>query len=229
MGNICIIPARGGSKRISNKNIKLFLGIPIISYAIKAAIDSKLFDEVMVSTDTAEIAEISIHYGAKVPFLRTEKNADDFATTYDVIEEVLHKYAENGTHFNAVCCIYPCAPFVNSNVLTRAYHKLIDNHFDIVFPVIKYSFPIQRALKIVEKKAVFFDDKFKTTRSQDLEPSFHDAGQFYWAVSLPLLESKSLLTNNTGVVEISELDGQDIDTLTDWKLAELKYSLIERR
>ena len=229
MGNICIIPARGGSKRISNKNIKLFLGIPIISYAIKAAIDSKLFDEVMVSTDTAEIAEISIHYGAKVPFLRTEKNADDFATTYDVIEEVLHKYAVNGTHFNAVCCIYPCAPFVNSNILTRAYHKLIDHHFDIVFPVIKYSFPIQRALKIVENKAVFFDDKFKTTRSQDLEPSFHDAGQFYWAVSIPLLESKSLLTNNTGVVEISELDGQDIDTLTDWKLAELKYSLIERR
>ena len=126
MSNLCIIPARGGSKRIPRKNIKLFLGKPIISYSIKAAIEFGLFDEIIVSTDDVEIAEISKKYGAKVPFLRTIKNSSDFATTYDVIEEVLKKYKSLNIEFDNICCLYPCAPFVDSNILNKAYEFLLN-------------------------------------------------------------------------------------------------------
>ena len=225
MANICIIPARGGSKRIPRKNIKEFLGKPIIAYSIKAAIDSKLFDEVMVSTDDKEIAEIAIHYGAKVPFLRSANNADDFATTYDVIEEVVQSYKTQGIKYDNLCCIYSCAPFVTPEILTKAYTQLVEKCFDTVFPIIAYSFPIQRALRKDEGKVSMILEENLNVRSQDLEDSFHDAGQFYWCKTKQLLGSKKLLTSNTGGVEISELDAQDIDTLTDWKLAEIKYQL----
>lgn len=225
MTNICIIPARGGSKRIPRKNIKDFLGKPIIAYSIKAAIDSNLFDEIMVSTDCKEIAEIAIQYGAKVPFLRSAKNADDFATTYDVIEEVVQSYKTQGKKFDNLCCIYSCAPFVTPEILTRAYIQLKEKDFDTVFPIIAYSFPIQRALKKDDGKVFMILEENLNVRSQDLEDSFHDAGQFYWCKTKQLLASKKLLTSNTGGVEISELYAQDIDTITDWKLAELKYQL----
>ena len=225
MANICIIPARGGSKRIPRKNIKLFLGTPIILYSIKAALDSQLFDEVMVSTDDVEIAEIAKKYGAQVPFMRSKKNSDDFATTYDVIEEVIQSYKYQGKEFEHLCCIYPCAPFVSSETLKLAFSELVKNNFDSVFPVIAYSFPIQRALCKKEGKISMIQQKYLNTRSQDLDESFHDAGQFYWTNTNKLLLSKQLLTSNTGGVLISELQAQDIDTETDWKLAELKYQL----
>jgi N-acylneuraminate cytidylyltransferase len=148
MSNLCIIPARGGSKRIPKKNIKSFLGKPIIAFSIEAAIQSKLFTEVMVSTDCQEIAEIALKYGAKVPFIRSKKNANDFATTYDVIEEVLTEYKKEGVHFKNTCCIYACAPFVTANKLKQAYQELSNKQFDAIFPIIEYSFPIQRAVKI---------------------------------------------------------------------------------
>ncbi len=226
MANICIIPARGGSKRIPRKNIKVFLGKPIIAYSIQAALDSKLFDEVMVSTDDPEIAEIAKQYGASVPFMRSPKNSDDFATTYDVIEEVILKYKkELNKEFKNLCCFYSCAPFVTGETLSLAYKELVDNKFDTVFPIIAFSFPIQRALSKKESKISMIHEENLTVRSQDLEERYHDAGQFYWCNTNKLLRDKKLLTANTGGIIISELDAQDIDTETDWKLAELKYQL----
>ena len=226
MGNICIIPARGGSKRIPRKNIKEFLGKPIIAYSIKAAIDSGLFDEVMVSTDDLEIADIAKKYGAKVPFMRSAKNSDDFATTFDVIKEVINYYKDQSIEFDNLCCLYSCAPFVTSELLLKAYDQLIEKKFDTVFPIIAYSFPIQRALRVDhQRKVSMILEENLNARSQDLEESFHDAGQFYWCNVKQVLNCKKILTINTGGIKISELDAQDIDTDKDWDLAELKYQL----
>lgn len=227
MGNICIIPARGGSKRIPRKNIKEFLGKPIIAYSIKAALDSGLFDEVMVSTDDLEIADIAKKFGANVPFIRSTKNSDDFATTFDVIEEVIKVYKSQGKVFENICCIYSCAPFVKAKTLNLAYEKLIDKKFDTVFPIIAFSFPIQRALSEFDGKIEMIYKENLNSRSQDLEERFHDAGQFYWCKTIELLKRKKILTPNSGGIIISELEAQDIDTETDWKLAELKYKLFK--
>ena len=227
MANLCIIPARGGSKRIPRKNIKLFLGKPIIAYSIKAAIQSGLFDEVMVSTDDKEIADIAKKYGAKVPFMRSEKNSDNFATTFDAIEEVISAYRKENIEFDNACCIYPCAPFAKSEKLEEAYEEFRKNKRDVVFPVIPYSFPIQRAIRINSNKVKIINVEFLNTRSQDLEQSYHDAGQFYFFNIQKVLENKSLLTGNTGAIIISEMEGQDIDNEIDWKLAELKYELLQ--
>ena len=227
MSNLCIIPARGGSKRIPKKNIKNFLGNPIISYSIEAAIKSKLFTEVMVSTDNQEIVEISRKYGAKVPFLRSKKNSDDIATTYEVIEEVLQKYQiEQKTTFENICCLYPCAPFVTENKLKQAFNELVNKQLDSIFPIIEYSFPIQRALKLYNNKIKLFNDKYLNSRSQDLKKSY-DAGQFYWMNIEKILEKKKIITDNCGGLIISELEGQDIDTEIDWKLAELKFKMLK--
>jgi N-acylneuraminate cytidylyltransferase len=226
MNNLCIIPARGGSKRIPKKNIKFFLGKPIIAYSIEAALASNLFDEVMVSTDDNEIAEIAKQFGAKVPFLRSKINANDFATTFDVIEEVVNKYKRVDLEFENVCCIYACAPFVDVNKLEQAYKKLIKYKFDSVFPVLKFSYPIQRALKIFNQRIEMFYTEFLSTRSQDLEPAFHDAGQFYWLNTEKLLMQKKIFTDNSGFIKIDEIEGQDIDTIQDWKLAEIKYKVL---
>lgn len=224
MSKLCIIPARGGSKRIPRKNIKDFLGKPIIAYSIEAALNSGLFDEVMVSTDDKEIAEIAKQYGAKVPFMRSDTNANDFATTYDVIREVLLRYDENDISFKQACCIYPCAPFVTAERLQEALGKL--EKFNTVFPVVKYGFPIQRALMKGEDDSLdFFQPEFELSRSQDLVPSYHDAGQFYWFDIDELIRNKTIMSKNTGAIVLSEMEVQDIDTETDWKLAELKYKL----
>ena len=227
MSKLAIIPARGGSKRILRKNIKLFLGKPIIAYSIEAALKSKLFDEVMVSTDDEEIREIALKYGAKVPFLRSETNANDFATTAAVINEVLEVYKTRNKLFKYCICIYPTAPFVSSNLLIKAFKKLKKDKLDAVFSVLKYGFPIQRAMKInKEDKVEMVDVSKMNIRSQDLESSFHDAGQFYALNISAFIKKQKLWTNNTGCIEINELEAQDIDTETDWKLAELKYKLL---
>lgn len=225
MANLAIIPARGGSKRIPRKNIKDFLGKPIIAYSIETAINSGLFDEVMVSTDDEEIAEISRKYGAIVPFMRSRENSNDFATTFDVIEEVLLEYKVQGKLFELTCCIYPCAPFISLDSLKESYLKL--NEFDTVFPVVRYGFPIQRALKKDNKDGLsFFQPIYTVARSQDLEVSYHDAGQFYWFNTEKILASKSLMANNTGCIVLPETKVQDIDNEVDWKLAELKFKLL---
>ena len=221
---LAIIPARGGSKRIPRKNIKPFLGKPIIAYSIEAALNSQLFDEVIVSTDDEEIAKIAVEFGAKVPFFRSEKNSSDLATTFDVIEEVLEFYKQKNSHFKNICCIYACAPFVTSEKLITAYNVLIEKEYDSVFPVVPFGFPIQRALKINANKIRFFQPEFALKRSQDLEKSYHDVGQFYWMNPEKILSKKQILTENTGSIIVSEFEAQDIDNEVDWKLAELKYN-----
>jgi pseudaminic acid cytidylyltransferase len=225
MGNIAIIPARGGSKRIPRKNIKNFLGKNIIAYSIEAALKSKLFDEVMVSTDDDEIANIALGYGAKVPYLRSEKNSSDFATTFEVIDEVINFYEQKNKYFENICCLYACAPFVTSEKLISAFNELIEKDYDSVFPVVEFGFPIQRALKIEDNKIRFFQPENELKRSQDLEKSYHDAGQFYWMKTEKLLFEKKIVTENTGFIFVSELESQDIDNEVDWKLAELKFKL----
>jgi N-acylneuraminate cytidylyltransferase len=227
MSNLAIIPARGGSKRIPKKNIKPFLGKPIIAYSIEVAINSGLFDEVMVSTDDLEIATIAKNYGASVPFMRSNKTANDFATTLDVIDEVIEDYLFLNKRFDFTCCIYACAPFVTNKKLIDSFKLLKQNNFDSVFPIMPFSYPVQRALKQTNNKVNYFYPEFNLSRSQDLEKSFHDAGQFYWLNTDIYLEKKQVLTNNSGSFVISELEGQDIDNEVDWKLAELKYALLQ--
>ena len=224
MKKICIIPARGGSERIPRKNIKDFLGKPIIAYSIKAALDSMIFDEVMVSTDDEEIAEIAKNFGAKTPFLRSRDNSNNFASTVDVLIEVLDWYSKSGQKFEYGCCLYPAAPFATPELLAENYTRLFKEKCDVVFPVVAYSHPIQRALKLNEnnKISLFFNqDQF--TRSQDLETTYHDSGQFYWFEIEKLLLNKSLFSENAMGVKVSEFQAQDIDSLEDWKMAEMKY------
>ena len=226
MKSIAIIPARGGSKRIPRKNCKLFFGKPILAYSIEAALQSGLFDEVMVSTDDEEIAALAKQYGAKTPFFRSKKNSSDFATTIDVIVEVLDWYKSHGHNFETATCIYACAPFVNAALLEQANKKLVAAKADCVFPVLTYSHPIQRALKLNGDGFVsLFDETNPNARTQDLEKTYHDAGMFYSFFVDNLYQTKSLRTKNTVALEISELQAHDIDSDDDWKLAELKFQL----
>lgn len=227
MSNLAIIPARGGSKRIPRKNIRNFLGKPIIAYSIETALESGLFDEVMVSTDDEEIAEVAKKYGAKVPFMRSNENADDHATTIDVLVEVLHSYQQQQTHFKNGCCIYPTAPLLKSSFLKSGYEKLINERFSAVFPVVEFSYPIQRSLKLREKgNAEMNWPEHLESRSQDLPKAYHDAGQFYWFNVEEILKEKKLFGNNSGAIVLPSTSVQDIDTEEDWKLAEMKAKLI---
>jgi N-acylneuraminate cytidylyltransferase len=227
MPNIAIIPARGGSKRIPQKNIKKFNGIPIIAYSIRVAIESKLFDEVMVSTDDEEIADIAIKYGANVPFLRSLDNSSDCATTINVLKEVISEYKINNLYFENTCCIYPCAPLIQVKQLYLAYKLLVENKYDTVFPIVKYSTPIQRAFKLIENKIEMFNPEMQNTRSQDLENSYYDAGQFYWANTFKMIDQEILFTNNSGSIILDETEAHDIDNEIDWKITEIKYSLLK--
>lgn len=223
---IAIIPARGGSKRIPRKNIRNFLGKPIIAYAIETLLKSNLFDEVMVSTDDVEIAEISKQYGANVPFFRSEENSTDLAITFNVLEEVFTFYEKQNKVFEYACCVYPCTPLIKSTRLIECYYKLINTNFDCVFPLVQYTTPIQRAFKMQNEKIVMFNEENKNVSSQELEPAFFDAGQFYWFKTEPIRKYKTVLTPNTGSIVIDEFEAQDIDNEIDWKLAELKYKLL---
>lgn len=227
MKSIAIIPARGGSKRILRKNIKSFCGKPIIAYSIEAALKSNLFDEVMVSTDDEEIADIALQYGAKVPFMRSAKNADDYAGTVDVILEVLNNYSKVGVSFTYACCIYPTAPLIQIKHLTHAFNILVRQNFETVFAVSAFSFPILRALKVDNNNKVsMIWPENMTKRSQDLAPAYHDAGQFYWMNVSDILQNKKLYADYSGVVILNDIEVQDIDNESDWELAELKYQLL---
>lgn len=226
MNNIAIITARGGSKRIPRKNIKDFLGKPIIAYSIEASLESGIFDEVMVSTDDNEIAEIAKKYGAKVPFMRSTKNSDDFATTADVLIEVIENYQQLGKKNQYACCLYPTAPFVTSEKLKKAFDLLIEHQADSVIPVVAFSYPIWRSLKIENGKLQMNFPENLNKRSQDLPPAYHDVGQFYFFEIAKFLSTKRLFSDFSVPLHISELEMQDIDNETDWKLAELKYNLI---
>ncbi len=223
MKKVAIITARGGSKRIPNKNVKLFCGKPIISHVIKIAINSKIFDEVMVSTDSEKIAKISRNCGASVPFMRSEKNSDDFSTTPDVLYEVLNEYKKNGLEFETCCCIYPTAILIEKKILNSSLDILLKKSLDTVFPYARYGHPIQRALFIQGDKIKMKNPENYRKRTQDLDNYFYDTGQFYWFKVENFLVERKLWTKNTGGIELKSLDFQDIDNEEDWKLAELKY------
>lgn len=221
MNSVCIITARGGSKRIPRKNIRPFLGRPIISYSIEAAIESGLFEEVMVSTDDEEIASIATSCGASVPFMRSSENGGDHATTYDVLAEVVREYGMRGREFDTLCCIYPTAPFVTAEKL-RAASAMLDGA-DTVLSVVRFSFPPQRGLVGRGDCLSFWHPECAAARSQDLEPVFHDAGQFYFCRIPALLSSGLIVGARTKGFEVSELEAQDIDNISDWEIAEIKY------
>lgn len=224
--SVAIITARGGSKRIPRKNIKEFLGKPIIEYSIEAALSAGIFDEVMVSTDDEEIAGIARKAGAKVPFMRSADAANDYATTTDVIGEVLRQYKENGQEFDFVCCIYPTAPFVTAECLESAMKKIQEQDADSVVPVVRFGFPPQRGVVINDGKLEFMWPEHTFSRSQDLEPFYHDCGQFYCLNVEAFLNQKSLFMKNTLPFVIDEREVQDIDTMEDWVMAELKYRML---
>jgi len=223
--SLAIIPARGGSKRIPRKNIKDFLGKPIIAYAIETALNCGLFSDVMVSTDDPEIAEIAKNYGAAVPFLRSKNNADDFASTVDVIKEVEREYnARFSLVFDKICCIYPTAPLIKTEHLRAGMSLLSESDFDAVFPVVPFSYPIWRGLEVTDGRVKMVWPENQNVRSQDLKPVYHDAGQWYWYN--PTKITDSLFTSNTASIILSEEEVQDIDTPSDWLMAEMKYKLL---
>lgn len=226
MKNLCIIPARGGSKRIPRKNIKEFLGKPIIAYSIETALETGLFTEVMVSTDDEEIAEVAKQYGAKVPFMRSVETANDFASTADVLKEVLAKYQELGQEFDNFCCFYATAPLVQSKDVVSAYERLQSSDFTCVYPVVQFSYPIWRCLDIADDGTMTRHwPEHENSRSQDLPKEYHDSGTFYWYKTKEWLSGK----NKIGGIIVDEVAVQDIDNETDWKLAEMKYKLLGRQ
>lgn len=223
MKRIAVITARGGSKRIPRKNILPFLGKPILAYSIEAALESGQFDEVMVSTDDEEIANIAREYGAKVPFMRSEKTSNDFANTEDVLLEVLDEYKKRGTEFDIMCCIYPTAPFITATKLKTALKMLEESAADTLIPVVRFSYPPQRALVKKGDFLVFNQPEHMLSRSQDLEPHFHDVGQFYMIRTKAFEENKRLMQGVILPYELDEMEVQDIDNMTDWNIAEIKY------
>ncbi|MBP9996941.1 MAG: pseudaminic acid cytidylyltransferase [Lachnospiraceae bacterium] len=221
MRNIAVITARGGSKRIPQKNIKEFCGKPIVAYSIEAAIKSDIFDEVMVSTDSEEIAAVAKKYGAKVPFYRSEATSNDFAGTGAVLNEVVSEYRQRGQEFDFMCCIYPTAPFVTAEKLQKAYNILIEEDGDTISPLVQFSFPPQRGYYIRNGELVAVDPDSMPKRSQDLEPIYHDAGQFYFYRMAKWGKPGKRMN-----IILPDSEVQDIDNFEDWKIAEMKYRLM---
>lgn len=225
---LAIITARGGSKRIPRKNIKDFCGKPIMAYSVEAAVNSGAFDTVMISTEDEEIASIGQKYGAEVPFYRSEETASDFATTTDVLMEVLDEYEKRGMHFDIACCIYPTAPFVTAKRLKEAVDTLSSSDADTLIPVVSFSYPPQRAMVIEDGILTFKYPENLSVRSQDLEKHYHDAGQFYVFRTDAFKKNRNLMVGNILPLVLGEMEVQDIDTEEDWQMAELKYSMINK-
>jgi pseudaminic acid cytidylyltransferase len=220
---LAIIPARGGSKRIPRKNIKDFLGKPIIAYSIEAALQSEMFDHVVVSTDDQEIAEVARKFGAEVPFVRPANISDDQTGTAPAVKHALNWFKEQGDPAEYVCCIYATAPFVTPQDLRKGYDLLISSQKDYAFSVTSFSFPIQRALRMTDGGLELFSPQHSQTRSQDLEETYHDAGQFYWGKPEAYLRDVPIFSNASSPVILPRYRVQDIDTFEDWQRAEFMY------
>jgi len=226
---LAVITARGGSKRIPRKNIRPFLGQPIIKYSIDAALGAGIFDEVMVSSDDDEILDIARQHGASVPFRRSAETSTDLAPTAPAVLEVIDEYRKRGEEFDYVCCLYPAAPFVTSEKLAQAWRSIQETGADSCVPITRFSFPIWRSFKIEHGRLAFNWPEHALTRSQDLPPAFHDCGQFYFLRTRAFCEQKRLIMSNTVPLVVSETEVQDIDTEEDWTIAEMKYSLSRTR
>lgn len=226
MRAIAIIPARGGSKRIPRKNVREFLGKPIIAYSIDAALQSELFAEVIVSTDDEEIAAVSRSFGASVPFMRSARNADDHSTTDDVVREVLAECAARGEEFDIVCCIYATSPLICTDKLMEGFLAVESGECDSAYTIVAYSFPIQRSLKMKDGFIAMNWPEHAISRSQDLETIYHDAGQFYLSSVEAFHRNNGFNSARTRGIVLNELGAQDLDTETDWQLAEMKYRML---
>ncbi len=225
--NIAIIPARGGSKRIPRKNIKLFHGKPMIAYSIEAAKQAGCFDKIIVSTDDQEIADIALQYGAEVPFLRPVDLSDDFATTLDVMQHAITWCKYQLWNFDKVCCIYATAPFILSEYIQQGLKEVSIDGVEYAFSATSFPFPIQRAISLDENGAVsMFASEYANTRSQDLQEAYHDAGQFYWGKVQAFMEGKAFFAEHSKAVLLPRKRVQDIDTEEDWELAEALFSAL---
>ncbi len=226
---IAIIPARGGSKRIPRKNIKLFHNQEMIAYSIKTAIESGVFDKIIVSTDDEEIADVARKYGAEVPFIRPAELSDDHTATIPVIAHGIENCGIDIQDIDAVCCIYATAPFVKAYYIKEALEKLTEQKRDYVFSATSFPFPIQRAIKIDKEENIsMFQPEHFNTRSQDLQEAYHDAGQFYWGTPQAWLGDVPIFSQNSAIIELPRYLVQDIDTLEDFKRAELMYEVLMR-
>jgi len=225
---LAVIPARGGSKRIPLKNIKEFCGKPIIAWSIEAALECDCFDEVIVSTDDVEIAEVAKQYGAASPFIRPDELSDDHTGTIPVIQHAIEWYRQHGQSPEHVCCIYATAPFVRADDIRQGLNSLLDMGCDYAFSVTSYDFPIQRAIYITSQGRVeMFQPEYMNTRSQDLEEAFHDAGQFYWGRADAWFAGKPIFSPNAAPVILPRYRVQDIDTPEDWTRAEWMFNAFQ--
>ncbi|MCP4933876.1 MAG: pseudaminic acid cytidylyltransferase [bacterium] len=223
---LALIPARGGSKRISGKNIKSFCGQPIIAYSIEAALASDCFDRVIVSTDREEIAEVAREHGAEIPFMRPARFSDDHATTMDVIRHALSFYEDAGETIEAICCLYATAPFVTANDLHAGWELMAQSDASFVFSATSFPFPIQRAFYLDENERVnMFQPENLETRSQDLREAYYDAGQFYWCRAQAARDNLPIFAPHSKPLLMARERVQDIDTLEDWNFAEKLFKL----
>ena len=223
---IAVIPARGGSKRIPRKNIKNFLGKPIIAYPIKAALNSGLFDKVIVSTDDKEIAEVAKKYGAEVPYIRPSNISDDYTGTNAVVRHAIQWFLEQGETVEYACCIYATAPFLQPKYIQEGFNNIQKGGLDFSFSVTTFAFPVQRSLRIKDNGIEPIWSEFILERSQDLEEAYHDAGQFYWGASEAFTDEHDLFSSKSRPVIIPRYLTQDIDTLEDWKYAESMFRVL---
>ena len=226
--NICVIPARAGSRRIPRKNIKEFNGKPIIAYSIEAALKSNCFSQVIVSTDDDEISEVAKKYGAHVPFVRPDELSNDYVGTIPVIKHTIDWMEDNNNYIENVCCLYATAPFIQSKIISKAYQQLKNSSADYCFSVTSFAFPIQRAIRIVQDNKVdmFYPEHFNT-RSQDLEEACHDAGQFYWGKAQAFKAELPLFSEVATPYVLPRHLVQDIDTMEDWIRAEAMYRVLQ--
>ena len=224
---LCVIPARGGSKRIPRKNTRDFCGRPIIAWSIDAAVKSECFDRIIVSTDDEDIASVAKQYGAEIPFMRPAQLADDYTGTTAVIAHAIEWHNSHGEETSKVCCLYATAPFVQATDLQKGLDILESSEAGYAFSVTSYAFPIQRAIRITgDQRAEMFQPEHFNTRSQDLEEAWHDAGQFYWGRAAAWLGNKPIFSSDAVPVLLPRHRVQDIDTPEDWERAELMFKLL---
>ena len=228
--NLAVIPARGGSQRIARKNIRDFCGKPIMAYSIETALATGLFDQVIVSTDNEEIASVAREFGAETPFVRPADLADDHTGTNLVIKHAIEWYQERAQTFSLVCCIYATAPFLQGKYLKEGHDKLSNSDKSFAFSVTSFPFPIQRAIRITaENEVEAFWPEHYDSRSQDLEESYHDAGQFYWGRSNAFLDNRKIFSKMSIPILLPRYLVQDIDSLEDWQCAEFMWKAITQR
>ena len=228
--NIAIIPARGGSKRIPKKNIKDFLGKPIIAYSIEIAFSCNLFDRVIVSTDDEEIKNVAIKYGAEVPFIRPKEIADDFTGTHEVIGHAVKWLEDKGQTMDYVCCIYPTAPLIEKDDFIKGFELIKTGKWNSVMAATSFSYPIFRSFeKLPDGGLKMIFPKHYNSRSQDLPEVYHDAGLFYWAKPETWKKKPEKYSKKNSIIKIPNYRIQDIDTLNDWRNLEIKYKIINKK